>query len=491
MDKHQGLGFAPARLLRRTAGDFLTPGSDVADLFVLFNPRFDLFGSESPTWLEPGQLECVVAQGKPIAVFSYARLEQMVEEWLISQFGFSAVGAATSNPYCPDEGPNGGWSTVAWEISPSKLNRCIDDAGQKMFDFYRAFSVKFFESFDAWPQAKVGELEEISPYRAPSTTMAVALAVPNHWVDPESGEIYEEVEGKVLGGGLFAIQPEHAFDASSNRFQRALWAMEATAEFLDSVQGTASGRQSPPATLSEMVTRLRAISAMRGEPEDGPLFPADVMQQFAKTFLEPAGIDLSPEDFLDQMRVDGGFHGSTAPGWHALLDTLGWNLDALNEKPVRFQPACYANSPDFGWRFPVVCENYAFLPYDDEDKQANEAKAKLAETYPSGVVLVFKSIPCIEIANRVYSFGGLILLNGQWAPFALNEHCDGIQSILDQVSSGFTFENPAAQYEDRHGRVARALNFMNHGQDPNDSEVRAVRLHTRHGWFTVIPDELE
>jgi hypothetical protein len=64
----------------------------------------------------------------------------------------------------------------------------------------------------------------------------------------------------------------------------------------------------------------------------------------------------------------------------------------------------------------------------------------------------------------------------------------GLDSVLTQLDERFSFNEPSSKYEDPHGILARALNFLTHGSDPNDPTLKALRLGSTGDWFTIIPD---
>lgn len=242
--------------------------------------------------------------------------------------------------------------------------------------------------------------------------------------------------------------------------------------------------------LAKLIAEERMANAAPGteEAEDDRLFPfsKEELNVSMRNFLRDAlGQDVQdPEAFLEGIRAQGGLHGPTHHAWWDVLSNLGWSLEGYTDVVSRFDVAFTARSRD-GTCLPIVCERYAYTPGDDEDGLTNEAKRELARRHPGGVILVFKAAPYKEVKGSKYTFGGLFYFREQWRPFALGGHLNGLDSLLSQRDSGFSFNNPTAQYADREGEWSIALNMLTHGSDPNKQQ-RALRL--RQGeWVSVLP----
>lgn len=268
---------------------------------------------------------------------------------------------------------------------------------------------------------------------------------------------------------------------------------------LDGASGKTAEKDEPESArprMSEVLKAAAEISSLQrmlnGQEDDGRVFNLDEeeVRDGMEAFIEMAtGRHIDADDFMHQVRLAGGIHGPSAPSWHDLLSTLGWNIEDWTDDASRFQPSFVVVDRAGKTRIPVVCENYPFAPGDDGDELALEAKKALASLYPDGVLLTFKTIFSMESEGRTFSCGGLYFLRKQWKPFALSRNTNGLDAVLEQLAEGFSFNAPDPRYADDGCAVAVGLNLMTHGQDPNDHRQPLVRLGSGQ-WFSVLPDTL-
>lgn len=227
----------------------------------------------------------------------------------------------------------------------------------------------------------------------------------------------------------------------------------------------------------------------REEEEDDELFGGlsegdfnEGVRQFVK---EALGEDVDPEEFMRQMRIQGGPHGPTHPCWWDLFETLGWKLEDYEDEPERFEPAFWVAAGRHGETLPVICEAYAYFPDDADDELAQEALQQVAEDFPDGAFLLFKSIPFQEVGGHKYHFGGMLYWQDKWRPFALTPHMQSADDILDQIESSFTFETVNPKYADDNCSLTVPFNRMCQGMDPNEpTEVVGLR---QGAWVTLMP----
>lgn len=490
--------FPPARLATTSAAAYIKGAPDRDDLYVLFQPGFESFEEAPPQWFDQGQLDVVVEANTPIALFAYGRLEQITEEWLVKKFGFEVVGTATENPFTSPESPGGRWAAVGWELAtqPRVGDRPTDEQ-LVPFDEYSRYAQPYYEAQERSPQDVMGCIEAVRISPGGQFLDLVCLADAGVWADPSTGALYQKQEGVTEEVSLRVPQdhcllfPGHTAD---NSFERAAWAMGAYSLALTSfdegdVEEDADDLQ---LSLSEMLRTSHEMTKMQslleGRDDEGRVFPEDIKEQMDNYVSQLAGKHVSADDYLEQMRLEGGVHGPTAFDWYNLLSNLDWKMTNEVEDPVRFEPAFYAHTSDGSVRLPVVCENYAYIPGDVDDKLANQAKTELASRYPGGVLLMFKAVMCKQHQGQNYSFGGLYYKNEQWRQVALCLPMKGLEAVLAQVDEGFTFNAPDPKYIDKGCTLARALNFLTHGADPNNFETPAISM--RNGdWISIIPDE--
>lgn len=236
----------------------------------------------------------------------------------------------------------------------------------------------------------------------------------------------------------------------------------------------------------------RMLRELEGLEDDGRIFhgaPED-MKAGIEGFIEMAtGKRMDADDFFNQVRLSGGLQGPSAPAWFDLLSNLGWQLESWQEDAPRFSPAFVAIGRGGDVELPVICENYPFAPGDDGDVLAREAKKAVAERFPEGAILTFKTMFSMDFEGQRYSCGGLYLTRHQWRPFALSAAMGSLDSLLDQVKERFSFNAPAPKYADGGLGVAIALNRMTHGKDPNDHEQQMISISSG-TWYSVIPDSV-
>lgn len=154
--------------------------------------------------------------------------------------------------------------------------------------------------------------------------------------------------------------------------------------------------------------------------------------------------------------------------WYNILRTLGWNLTEDVDDPARFAPAFIVTNQD-GHRFPVVCEPYSYMPGDTEDDLANEAFREIEVLYPDGALLFFNGLPVRDVAGHSYTFGGCLFSALKWSHFAINEHSNSVDSILEQVSSGFKLGDDEPKWADLNCRLAAPATLMSYEVTPGEN----------------------
>lgn len=494
---------APAVIAPVTVRDYLRKNGQDADVFAMFMPGFEEYHvkDEGPQWLDEGQLSTLVTQTTaPIAAFSYARVEQATDVWVLRKFGFATKGLCTPNPYAGDEHPGGRWAGVAWEISHEYVPAPgPQDEAEEMFFRFAKLQSMWHDQRGEIVSDQIGAVVPTTLPGEGTPTMLVGLAGAGSWVDPVTGKTYETPHGKAIpleyqiSADVLAAYPGGELD---KEFERIAWAMDVVLALSQGIEDDEGDDDEVPdgMTMSSLLstaaklTRLKA--QLEGREDDGRVFPADVLAGMDEFIYRATGERISADALQDQIRLSGGMTGPTSYDWYNLLGNLEWRMTDEVEEPARFSPAFLAHNSAGTLTFPVICENYTYIPGDVKDRLANEAKTTLAKLYPDGVFLTFKAMPCMKHEEKTFSFGGLVYQHQQWKPVALCATMVGVEAVMQQLEERFSFNDPDPRYEDEHGQFARALNFMTHGQNPNDLGLKTMRLGNGGQWFTLIPDKL-
>lgn len=233
---------------------------------------------------------------------------------------------------------------------------------------------------------------------------------------------------------------------------------------------------------------LDALAALEGAVEGAGPRSEEEFLQFAATVLKRVlGREVDPEEFLRQMRTEGGINGVPRAEWRVCLEQLGWTVVGESEGDVkRFDPSFWSSTRDGGVEIPVIVEGYSHVPGDTTDEQANEAFQALADRYPKGCILLFRLLHFKTVDKRCYTCGGMFYRDGTWAPFALSQKMSGLDELLAQRKAGFTFENPLPEYEDPSARLAVSLNLLVQGVDCDEDSKPEVMVLRVNGWQLPI-----
>lgn len=498
----------PAKLAGVPVKRFLDGAGEGFDLFVLFAPGFEEMGTEDATtdWHAEGVLDVLADQrSAPVAVFSQGRVEAVTEGWLLSRHGFHRSGDITGNPFMLPFEPghaDGVFGSRAWELARARTD--APGLTEEEDEWYGRFQMQvagFVQAADYMVSDELGLVHQRAVGKEKVATPLVALAIRGNWVDPATGVVYEEQQGQLvaLDG---TVSSEHLRTYPAGEPQDSLpvmaWALAAFLEHAETCSADFDEEDDVDTpkrevSMGDMLRTVGEMTKMRhqleGTEDEGLVFSPDAMDGMADLYYRATGQKM-PADFPDQMRLAGAESEPVAIDWYNLLSNLDWKLTDDVDEPERFEPAFYAETTDGRVRVPVVCEGYTYLPGDMDDNLAEEAKGRLANRYPDGVLICFKAMVCVEKDGRVYSFGGLFYRAQQWRPVALCVAMKGLEALLQQLEERFSFNAPTSKYEDRNGRLAIALNRMTHGEDPNDHNQKVLRMSTGGDWFTLIPDQI-
>lgn len=474
-------GLPPARLIPSTAGAYLESkiGAEPIDLFFLFQPGLEDLGEYS--WFALGELDAVCSRGARIGLSSFSEEEFLTEDWVCRMMGYQPGRKHVINPFGGQDTHVGAWAGLLWEIEagPPSDWRIEDSRMQRYQAFLEAAGAKMRRTGDLFAPG-AGRLATI-PVRTEQGVErqdVVGLLYEGSAVSLVNGQVldisrlpathYPDMDEVIVPLELRARYPA----ADDHGFERILWASEVSGwvEGATDVQSEGDEFDLPHAGgLLEQMAKLRAsMPAFGPDGElDDRLFPMSNEDMLAGVgaFIEKAiGKKVDPEQFLQDMRAQGGLHGPVHDEWMDLLEFLGWDLCALDD-PARLDPAFTVHSERLDKEFPFVCEAYAYSPGDDGDPLVNEAKEVLAGAYPGGVVLGFKSMPYKEVDGKKYTFGGLFYYKQQWRPFALSKAIDSFDALLVQRESGFSFNSPTKEYADENAQIAHSFNLMTEGAD--------------------------
>lgn len=492
--------FPPAAVYRGTLGEYLDSRSalELPDLVFMFHPGFQEHAEE---WILSGDLRNLLGRGLPVGLAAYADDEVMHEAWLLDAYGYSAGKKVLTNPFpgvahgddTPFPAAFGRYVLELGNRVPTEDQKLSAEA-QDLNEFYESWVEHWIHDGHQFPGTKAFGWLDMS-FEASEGEALISL--PNGlMVGSESGEVLEIDED----GDLCELEEELPFEMlesypkdSPLDFNRAIWSIKVV-NYLSEMWAEQEDDE-PPSQLAllKMAAQMAELRKQMAPPgseaaTDDRLFPfseAEMMKHMGEFLRMATGKDVDPEDFMKSVRIGGGMHGPAHPAWYDLLTTIGWNLQQYQEKPARFQPAFITPSQREGAMLPVVCENYAYIPGDVDDELVNEAKSKLAKMYPRGVVLLFKAMLFKKVKDATYSFGGMLYWRDQWRPFALCESIDDVDGLFKQFEDGFSFNSPLAVYADQHGRLARGLNFMTHGADPNSN--RPSFTLQQGDWLTPMP----
>lgn len=483
---------APARLIPGGVAAFMASpaGQEPVDLFEAFNPGL----ADAQSWFDPGNLEAACRRGVPVGVASYCEHERVDEVEMLETAGYTVIDRHEDNPFAGQPSDSGVWAGTFWEIGQAPPADFVpDDERQQRLVAYFESSKRFLNDHGRTPLLDAGMVVPLQVPGEPSARQMIRLLTPFIGVDRNTGQLLEMDEAGRLLNVLELKLPEplmQRYPLGPFGFEHLHWTHEAQ----DTAEALSNGVDEPGMLESALrmaaeVAEKRQRNAPPGseESEDDRLFAMskdDMLKGVADLLKRTTGEEIDPESFMRDMRASGGLHGPTHDAWWNLFSHLEWDLEELTDDPERLEPAFVAHSAS-GVSLPVICEAYPYLPGDDQDELAEEAKAVLAEQYPDGAMLVFKVMPLKLVGDHHYAFGGLLYLRQQWRPFALCDSMRGLDALLEQRELGFSFNAPDPRYAEDLG-LAKALALMTHGRDPNTpSRV----FHMKHGeWLMPVPD---
>lgn len=218
--------FAPAQVQEQDLQSYLAEENS-ADLYVLFQPGFENFEKPGPQWLKPGQLEALVQRPAPIAVFSYARLEQLTEAWLLSKFGFTVPETATRNPFAGVGEEGNQWASIAWEVlNQPKTGRLPTPRDLQTIRDVNDNATAFYRDHRMFPSSTLGVSQELPT----NGEQLVKLAQGAYWACPALAMVYRELNGGFMPAGKLPSEVIESYNVHKDTlFGRAAWALSVSA----------------------------------------------------------------------------------------------------------------------------------------------------------------------------------------------------------------------------------------------------------------------
>ncbi len=446
------------------------------DACILFSPGFS---RHYETWLREEDLLPYFRANTPVALFCYSKLDALEDQETLKLLGFQfTVKSMPENPWRLSHEMQsliGAFGQYPWGIQDLVVPSEVDFSTPALAEFMALQDyVKFdFETLGAdIALARLGSRHPLQRAGSPGQVEhLIMLPRETGYLESTRQAGFFDRKGFTPFEPALLIPEEslQARPAETDDMARILWAIR---------------------LHRDVLAPMLAERERRAEHPAGGLFEGAGMGDLEagfKALAKAAGLpdDVDFDDFMRQMRLNGGIHGSPHPSWHDMLSSLGWPLQDYLDEPDRFEPAFYTSAPRHApGGLPVVCESYAYFPDDDEDDLCLDAQDVLESEFPDGVVLLFRNMPFTEVAGHKYNFGGLIYWKGQWRAYALNERMTSVDEVIDQVEAGFTFDNVSPVYADEC-LMAAALNLMCFGMDPNQ-KTRLSALRQRR-WVTVVP----
>lgn len=455
-----------AQLFDGTLGQWRAAGEVHADAVLMFSPGFS---THYKTWLTKDELLPVLQSGVPVGVFCYSRMDALEDQAYLRLAGLQVKARELpKNPWFLNHEMAsfiGAFGAEAWEFEEVVIPDVLDltNAGLKDFDDLQQYARPDFEELGAdQALARLGARWAVSNQEKPGEEDAIIILPREHGILASTRQVgeFDDIGFTPLRPSLIvpeALLAEHPGD--EDIIQRMLWALRFHRDWL----------------------------APKLEAHTGFDFPDELSQQL-KELLKGAGLDenMTNSDLMRAIRVQGGVHGPTHPHWFDMLESLGWAPTEYEDDPERLEPAFWVPSKRLGTLVPVICEAYMFFPDDDEDDLAFEAMEVVEDEYPEGALLLFKSLPFKTVAGHDYSFGGMLLWNGEWRPFALCAAMKTVDAVFEQVASGFSFGKGDPRYADDKQFVATPFNRMCNGHDPN-KPGKMGGLRSARGWITQMP----
>lgn len=470
--------YPKATIFRGSVGQWRQANPEVAvDASVLFSPGFS---THADTWFAPGELVPFMT-GTPLGLFSYSRMDALEDREALKLLGFQFT--ARELPLNPWHIPHehieiwGSYAHYAWCLSQVIAPETIDPQNPAMREWLSLHDYMQEAVMEAGPDQILGQLGK-----------AFAVSRANDAAATDEIYILPYDTGVLKSSGLVGSLDEHGFLPLDPPVHVPAEHLAAKPDDSDEM-----------ARISWAIRLHRDVVApMVNEAEEGPheflneigtLDEASMAEWFKDFAKKATGREIDYEDFMRQVRLNGGAHGQTHPRWHDLLETLGWAPHDYDDEPERFDPAFYVTGKRHAPEgLPVICEAYPYLPDDEGDELAHEAMETVADWYPDGALLLFKGMPYKEIQGHKYCFGGLLFWDDAWHVFAMNQTMTSVDDVIEQIMSGFSFENVNPQYADDGTAVAIPFNRMCYGADPNEP-ISMMGLTTGTGWVTLMPAE--
>jgi hypothetical protein len=503
--------FAPADIVPAKVSSFLQSklGQEHFDFFVLFNPGFS---DPDYPWFSNGELGSLVARGVPIALSAYAAEELREEQWIVEVRGFRASDRLFKNPFSEgfvDVGSFAAALSELFPVAPSPDFRA-DPSKLARLAKYQEFADDFLNSNGHPLEADVGSIKTA---RLAETGVEVGCVV-------LPGEIFVNLaEGTFYGleaDGLHEFDDLREYPLSAEilkrypknspfSFEHTLWAVEALiwaneiveADVESDVELDGDDAVHAP-SLNQMLgmltgmTQVRNSLAVPGTPQanDDRLFPisaAQLKEGFAEFSKSALGTELDFDDFMRASRLRGGLDGIPFAAWYDFLEQQGWELADYDEDAELFEPYFSARSTELDQWVPVFVQGFSFIPDDETDLEAKEVMS-VVEAKTDTALVVFKFMHHREIAGHSFTCGGLLLLDGVWSNFAINQQTNSIDVLLKQRTQKFDFSKVALEWEDKDSIVARSFNLFSKGLDAD--EVKEFVTMNIKDWSLTLPGDV-
>lgn len=443
------------------------------DACILFSPGFGMYFE---AWMDDNELIPILRSGIPVGVFSYSHLDAEEDRGFLRHMGIDIVRRdLTVNPWCLGHEMKDAIGVFAqhyWPLRTTNGKYVPESDLEKLRELRDLFHVAeddFVEFGQVQALARLGARRPV--VHADTGKDDAIIVLPREIGILESSRLVGQFDEKgfapftpnmLAPATMMASRP-----ADADIFDRIVWSLRMYRDEL----------------------KLDSPSDDEADDEADDDMPESFEEIMGDFISRAIGRDIGdPRAFMDQMRAAGGIHGPTHPSWADLLTTLGWKIKDYEDEPEQLQPAFYTKSKKHRVTVPVICEAYAFLPDDDDDRLARNAMRVIRRDHPDGALLLFKSMPFREVGGHHYNFGGMLFWGGRWMPFALNETCKSIDHVIDQVTTGFEFTHPDPKYADDHHSLAAPFNLMCYDCDPNEP-VPMLGLRTATGWVTLIPSD--
>lgn len=452
------------------------PGRDVAvDACVLFSPGLS---AHYRTWLTEEGLLPLMRHGIPLGVFGYSKLDALEDQELFRLAGCQfSPSPLEQNPWHLQHEMRdfiGGFAQFVWTMDNLTVPASLDLENPEFKEFLslQSYAHQDFEEFGA-DQAleRMGASWPVVNRNVENEQDSIIVLPHRHGILESSGAV-----GYFDDDGFSPFEPPLMVPAESlsarpsdeDILARITWALRLHRDFVG----------------PQVLARENESSGASSSMFDG-LTPEDLQDGLRSLLASVGAGTVDPDAFMREVRIQGSIHGPTHPAWWDLLQALGWAPYGYVDEPRRLEPAFHVPAPRKATRLPVVCEAYAYFPDDEGDDLAQEAMTKVAIAHPDGALLLFKSVPYLEVGGHNYNFGGMLFWKNRWSPFAITTNMHSVDDVLEQIESGFSFGAARPEYADDRNSVAVPFNRMCYGLDPNEP-TRVAGL-TQGNWVTLIP----